>query len=170
MSVDVHSHRVQLIITALAASVATAGLFTAYQQHSRHKKRRELDQEIRRSLASRDSHVLPSADPQKPNGTGKEKIEDAVERDIALGTKFRSADYEYDEELVREQLARNYAFFGEEGMDRIRKGTVVVVGCGGVGSWAAVMLVRSYALWSDAVCNRMLTTIHPSTEGYLKYV
>ncbi|PCH36872.1 hypothetical protein WOLCODRAFT_140616 [Wolfiporia cocos MD-104 SS10] len=28
-------------------------------------------------------------------------------------------------------------------MAKIRKGTVVVVGCGGVGSWAAIMLVRS---------------------------
>ena len=52
---------------------------------------------------------------------------------------------EYDEELVREQLARNYAFFGDEAMAKIRKGTVVIVGCGGVGSWAAVMLVRSCA-------------------------
>lgn len=50
---------------------------------------------------------------------------------------------DYDEDLIREQLARNYAFFGEKGMERIREGRVVVVGCGGVGSWAAVMLVRS---------------------------
>jgi hypothetical protein len=51
--------------------------------------------------------------------------------------------HEYDEDLIREQLARNYAFFGDEAMAKVRKGTVVVVGCGGVGSWAAVMLVRS---------------------------
>ena len=48
-----------------------------------------------------------------------------------------------NEELIREQLARNYAFFGEDGMAKVREGRVVVVGCGGVGSWAAVMLVRS---------------------------
>ncbi|KAJ7496424.1 hypothetical protein FB451DRAFT_1018625, partial [Mycena latifolia] len=34
-------------------------------------------------------------------------------------------------------------FFGDEAMARIRGSTVVVVGCGGVGSWAAVMLVWS---------------------------
>lgn len=47
------------------------------------------------------------------------------------------------ERLVREQLARVYSFFGEEGMAKLRRSNVVVVGCGGVGSWAAVMLVRS---------------------------
>ena len=49
----------------------------------------------------------------------------------------------YDEGLIREQLARNYAFFGEEAMHRIRGGQVVIVGCGGVGSYAALMLARS---------------------------
>lgn len=49
----------------------------------------------------------------------------------------------HDEELVREQLARNYAFLGEEGMAKIRGMNVVVVGCGGVGSWVCTMLIRS---------------------------
>lgn len=133
MALDIHSHRVQLIVTALVASLATAGLFTAYQQHSRHRKRRDLDQDIRRTLASRKPQSLPTA-----YSTIEETEHD--ERDIALGTNFQGADYEYDEELVKEQLARNYAFFGDEGMAQIRKRTVVVVGCGGVGSWAAIML------------------------------
>ncbi|KAF8199424.1 hypothetical protein K438DRAFT_1583404, partial [Mycena galopus ATCC 62051] len=48
----------------------------------------------------------------------------------------------YDETLIREQLARNYAVFGDDAMQKIWRARVVV-GCGGVGSWAAVMLVRS---------------------------
>lgn len=47
------------------------------------------------------------------------------------------------EELIREQLARNYAFLTEEGMQQVRGQRVVVVGCGGVGSWVVTMLVRS---------------------------
>ncbi|EGO01130.1 hypothetical protein SERLA73DRAFT_167269 [Serpula lacrymans var. lacrymans S7.3] len=62
---------------------------------------------------------------------------------MTLGAWNHGAYAGYDEELIREQLARNYAFFGEEGMTHIRAGTVVIVGCGGVGSWVAVMLVRS---------------------------
>jgi len=53
---------------------------------------------------------------------------------------------------VREQLARNYAFFGDESMRKVRGASVVVVGCGGVGSWAAVMLVRSCV----CLCGRLL--------------
>ncbi|KAK6198939.1 ubiquitin--protein ligase molybdopterin-converting factor [Scheffersomyces amazonensis] len=49
----------------------------------------------------------------------------------------------HSEELIREQLARNYAFLSDEGMDKVRKQRVVVVGAGGVGSWVATMLIRS---------------------------
>jgi tRNA A37 threonylcarbamoyladenosine dehydratase len=50
---------------------------------------------------------------------------------------------EHDEELIREQLARNYAFLGEDGMAKIRDQFVVVVGAGGVGSWVCTMLIRA---------------------------
>ncbi|TFY63041.1 hypothetical protein EVJ58_g3479 [Rhodofomes roseus] len=132
MNLDISSHRVQLALAALGASVATAGLLTAYQQHSRHQKRRDLEQEIKRSLKNQGA---ASRVPKTP------AAQDAV-ADITLAAR-QSEEYEYDDELIREQLARNYAFFGEEGMAQIRKGSVVVVGCGGVGSWAAIMLVRS---------------------------
>lgn len=47
------------------------------------------------------------------------------------------------QELIKEQLARNYALFGDEGQSLIRNSFVIVVGLGGVGSHAASMLVRS---------------------------
>ena len=50
---------------------------------------------------------------------------------------------EYDEELIMEQLALNRSFLGDEELGRIWKGFVIVVGAGGVGSWAATMLARS---------------------------
>ena len=49
----------------------------------------------------------------------------------------------YPEELIEEQLARNYAFLGKDGVEKVRNQRIVVVGAGGVGSWAATMLVRS---------------------------
>ncbi|CAD1809256.1 tRNA threonylcarbamoyladenosine dehydratase 2 [Candida parapsilosis] len=50
---------------------------------------------------------------------------------------------EYSEELIREQLARNYAFLTVEGMAKVRNQRIIVVGAGGVGSWVATMLARS---------------------------
>lgn len=50
---------------------------------------------------------------------------------------------QYDEALIQEQLARNYAFLGKEGMDAVRNQFIVVVGAGGVGSWVCTMLVRA---------------------------
>jgi tRNA A37 threonylcarbamoyladenosine dehydratase len=58
-------------------------------------------------------------------------------------TKQKPCNVQYSEELIREQLARNYAFLGEEGMTAIRNQRIVIVGAGGVGSWVATMLVRS---------------------------
>ncbi|KAI0372425.1 ubiquitin-protein ligase molybdopterin-converting factor [Pilatotrama ljubarskyi] len=133
---NLDSHRTQLVLTALAASAVTAGLFSAYHEHVKRKRRRTLDQDILRSLAGS----------SKRRGTrNTEGSEDDEHHEVHIGGSSNSSDVpiEYDEELIREQLARNYAFFGEEGMAKIRKSSVVVVGCGGVGSWAAVMLARS---------------------------
>ncbi|KAJ2922920.1 hypothetical protein H1R20_g14182, partial [Candolleomyces eurysporus] len=133
-SLTLHSHRAQLVATAVVASLSTAGIIYAWSAHSRRQRRRDLDREIYRSITE--------------NGTSR--THDTDSPDIYLhslpeevkASKIQEAG-EYDEELIREQLARNYAFFGDEGMQKIRGSSVVVVGCGGVGSWAAVMLVRS---------------------------
>lgn len=53
------------------------------------------------------------------------------------------APKQFDQVIIDEQLARNRAFLGEEGVANIRKSKVVVVGAGGVGSWVATMLVRN---------------------------
>ena len=118
------SHRTQLLATALAASLATAGLLHAYNVHTKRVRRKELNEEIQRSLAIT-AHDLE------------------VQRIPSLEHPRLGPGITYDEELIREQLARNYAFFGEESMAKIRQASVVIVGCGGVGSWAAVMLARS---------------------------
>lgn len=135
-SLNLHSHRSQIIATAVAASVSTAGAIYAWNALSKQRKRRELDQEVRRRIASathgEDEHGETTAD----------ILLHALAEENELPAQI-SDTFDYDEELLREQLARNYAFFGDEGMEKIRGSSVVVVGCGGVGSWAAVMLVRS---------------------------
>lgn len=41
-------------------------------------------------------------------------------------------DAEQLESLMREQLVRNYQYFGED-QDKVRKSFVIVIGCGGIG-------------------------------------
>ncbi|AMD22283.1 HGL057Wp [Eremothecium sinecaudum] len=67
---------------------------------------------------------------------------DVNDKDIQLAKRIRSTNG-YDDELYREQLARNYAFFGEQGMENLKNQYFIVVGAGGVGSWVVAMLVRS---------------------------
>ncbi len=131
------SQRSQLIVTAIGASLLTASLLNLYNAHTRRVRRKQLDQDVLSSLSAHDSLQIlqrkktverPESPPQNNSNSHSSQTGQS------LG---------YDENLVREQLARNYTFFGEEGMQSIRRGNVVVVGCGGVGSWAAVMLVRS---------------------------
>ncbi|TKA61404.1 hypothetical protein B0A55_11554, partial [Friedmanniomyces simplex] len=63
------------------------------------------------------------------------------ERSAALARRARLGDY--DEALVLEQLARNRVFLTDDGLAKLRKAFVIVVGCGGVGSHATAALARS---------------------------
>ncbi|KJA23869.1 hypothetical protein HYPSUDRAFT_201007 [Hypholoma sublateritium FD-334 SS-4] len=119
------SQKTQLIVTAVAASLATASIIQVYNTHTKRIRRKELDDEIKRSLSE---DLNDSLENSQTNYFEPKRVEQSQN---------------YDEDLIKEQLARNYAFFGEDGMAKIREGRVVIVGCGGVGSWAAVMLVRS---------------------------
>jgi hypothetical protein len=127
------SHRTQLILAAVSASLLTSSLFTVYNVYSRRERRRNLDRDILKSIASQDES-------SKLRSTQNLKDDEPLDEPfLRIGASVNG----YDEELIKEQLARCYAFFGDEGMARVRGKSVVVVGCGGVGSWAAVMLVRS---------------------------
>lgn len=62
---------------------------------------------------------------------------------IKTNNRVKAIEREYEDHLFREQLARNYAFLGEEGMQKLKNQYIIVVGAGGVGSWVVTMLVRS---------------------------
>ena len=125
------SHRTQLVLTATSACVITSALFTAYNAYRRSERRRDLHEDVLRSITS---HGEP------PTRRHPATTEEGPTQETYIRPNFIGG---YNEDLIKEQLARNYSFFGDESMARVRAGSVVVVGCGGVGSWAAVMLVRS---------------------------
>lgn len=105
--------------TALASSLATLGVVLGARWVRRSDKQRTARDAARAAAAT----ALPASEPR--------------------AAAAPPPPAEHDDSLIREQLSRNYAFLGEEGMARLRGSFVVVVGAGGVGSWAALMLLRA---------------------------
>lgn len=104
--------------TGLAVAATASVGYTLYSQRAYRKRREQLGRDVANVI----SHpTTPSASSPSEEAT---------------------LPRQFDDSLVREFLARNYAFFGDKGMASVRGSTVVVVGCGGVGSWAALMLLR----------------------------
>ncbi|KAK9472087.1 uncharacterized protein V1510DRAFT_418593 [Dipodascopsis tothii] len=125
-------------IAALSAvaSAATAVAVTLVVQEYRHDR---AVRELKRSIPD-----VPT--PQVPQDVGQAAVAAgaalAARRHDEAGIEVDAGE-EYPAELVAEQLARTAAFFGDEGLAAIRAASVVVVGCGGVGSWVATMLARN---------------------------
>ncbi|KAJ3006550.1 hypothetical protein HKX48_009590 [Thoreauomyces humboldtii] len=111
------------LLAALAAATVTATSIFAVQHFSKRNRIQRVKEEIAASLHS-------------------DSLSDFPHTSLAATTQQKIPP-RTSEHLVREQLARNYAFLGEEGVSKVRGAFVVVVGLGGVGSHAAHMLARS---------------------------
>jgi FlaA1/EpsC-like NDP-sugar epimerase len=117
-----HPNTVQLTLTAVAASALTATSILSYQNRQRRSRARSLKDELKEAELRSTIDLTPVGTVHKQGHT--------------LPTAFT-------EQLIEEQLSKNTAFLGEEGTRKVRKSFVIVVGAGGVGSWAALMLMRS---------------------------
>ncbi|ORX71457.1 hypothetical protein DL89DRAFT_266480 [Linderina pennispora] len=102
-------HRVQLVTAAVAASAATASAMWG----TRHIQRRQRARKLKKDTVFGDDSQTQA-------------------RQVTKHTPISLTPNE--ESLIREQLARHYAFLGDDGMKRLRDSFVVVVGAGGVGS------------------------------------
>ena len=122
----------RFILIALASSSLTTLTILSFQSLRRQYALSSLKEEAR---------AIKPTNIQRLNSIGAADVNGGLTREEQIVKKARKG--EYDEELIQEQLARNQAFFGEEGLGRIRSSFVIVVGAGGVGSWAATMLARS---------------------------
>ncbi|CAO3658805.1 unnamed protein product [Umbelopsis ramanniana] len=118
---------VRLTLTVVATSALTATSILGFQAVRRQRKVRWIKEEV--AAAPIHSTQLTSFGTLPMNETGFSK-------------KSAQAE-EFEESLIHEQLSRNIAFLGEDNVKKIRNSFVVVVGAGGVGSWAALMLLRS---------------------------
>ncbi|CCX05683.1 Similar to Uncharacterized protein YKL027W; acc. no. P36101 [Pyronema omphalodes CBS 100304] len=126
------SHKAQLVLTAVASGVVVGSSILAFQSARHQEKLKDIKRPNRRKSDA--TALTEFGAPATPS-----KLQ--TEPDVELAAKARRGDW--DEDLILEQLARNRVFLGDEGLQKVRDAYVVVVGCGGVGSWAATMLVRS---------------------------
>jgi hypothetical protein len=120
--VEKHPNTVQLTLTAVAASALTATSILGYQNRQRRSRARTLKDELKEAELRSTIDLTP------------------------VGTVHKQGHIPLtvvDEKLIEEQLSKNTAFLGEAGARKVRESFVVVVGAGGVGSWAALMLMRS---------------------------
>ncbi|KAI8079856.1 uncharacterized protein BX664DRAFT_203765 [Halteromyces radiatus] len=131
------SERTKLTLTAVAASALTLMAVLGYQTARRQARSRHVKYNIQHEQQHVSQHI---------NALGM------IETNTTCTTNNMSTTHtstttqqqkEHDPTLIEEQLARNQAFLGAEGLAKIRQSHVVVVGLGSVGSWAALMLARS---------------------------
>ncbi|KAL0076884.1 ubiquitin-protein ligase molybdopterin-converting factor [Phycomyces blakesleeanus] len=109
----------RLTLTAVAASMLTASTLLSYQTLQRRRRTRELKAELR-SMTQTTTYNAPFSAKVDP-----------------ITAKLSP------EARIEQQLVRNADFLGTKGLRKVRDSFVIVVGAGGVGSWAALMLARS---------------------------
>ncbi|KAL5866911.1 hypothetical protein ACKVWC_010801 [Pyricularia oryzae] len=131
--------RFQFAATALLSGAVAAGAILSYQRVAKEERLSKLKSSIPAPDEDGDmsrSQQLTDFGATLPTNPDKEDL-----RNAALARRAMAGDY--DEELILEQLARNAVFLGDEGMTKLRRSFVIVVGCGGVGSHCATSLARS---------------------------
>ncbi|GAA5991000.1 hypothetical protein JCM10908_006494 [Rhodotorula pacifica] len=139
-------------VAVVSTAVTAASIFTG-QALRRTTKRHKLADSVREVVDDGESSEEDELiDFTKPVGSRRSSIASAAKKSAGKagrsgagtsGGAKNGRKKPTSEVIIREALARNYAFFGDEKMEQVRNKFVVVIGVGGVGSAAAVMLVRS---------------------------
>ncbi|KAI8981118.1 hypothetical protein BDB01DRAFT_184646 [Pilobolus umbonatus] len=114
--VEKHPNTIQYTATAITASVITTCGILSYQSKQRKLRSKGLKEQLKNSeLHSRDL-----------TSVGTASLHNSI----------------IDKESIEQQLSLNTAFLGTRSK-KLRDSFVIVVGAGGVGSWAALLLLRA---------------------------
>ncbi|KAG0256627.1 hypothetical protein BG011_004414 [Mortierella polycephala] len=144
---SLNTQAAKLTLVAVAASVTTATLILGYQGSQRKRRVKQLKDDLRKSIPPPptfdDFTDLSDSGNQHNTGSTALRLPLPAFQIHQHRQLLQDGSLVVDEELIREQLSRNITFLGEEGVEKLRNSFVVIVGAGGVGSWAASMLIRS---------------------------
>lgn len=119
-----NSQSTKMTLVAVAASFTTAAVLLGYQGSQRKRRVQQLKDDLRGSIPPPPANF----DQLHNNNMGLP----SAQKQVSQQTQSPQDDSvpQFDEELVREQLARNIAFLGEEGVEKLRNSFVVIVGAG----------------------------------------
>ncbi|KAG0368467.1 hypothetical protein BGZ54_001883 [Gamsiella multidivaricata] len=136
-----NSQGTKLTLVAFAASFTTAALIMGVQGTQRKRRVRQLKDDLRKSIPPPPAFTKPDhGHHYDSHGQG---IQHTLARSQLTHQMIQDESFAFDEDLIREQMEQNIEFLGQEGVKKLRKSFVIIVGAGGVGSWAASMLIRS---------------------------
>lgn len=116
-----NSNAVKLSLTAVAASALTAVSIISYQTNQRRLRARSLKDELKEAESHRPIDLTP----------------------VGTTISHHIPPNLFTEQSIEAQLSKMTEFLGKTGARKVRESFVIVVGAGGVGSWAALMLLRS---------------------------
>lgn len=136
-----NSQATKLTLVAAAASFTTAAVILGVQGSQRKRRVKQLKDDLRKSIPPPPTYEDGYADKGFTDGAFGKGSTVVLPRTETLGTgggrggarqqqQQGGVALEMDEELVKEQLARNIAFLGEEGVEKLRKSFVIIVGAG----------------------------------------
>jgi hypothetical protein len=130
-----NSQAAKLTLVAAAASFTTAAVILGVQGSQRKRRVKQLKEDLRKSIPPPPTYEDGYTDnglTHDPFGKNATVVLPLGARGGRGGARQQQGGIalEMDEELVKEQLARNIAFLGEEGVDKLRKSFVIIVGAG----------------------------------------
>ncbi|KAF9431982.1 hypothetical protein BGZ76_011451 [Entomortierella beljakovae] len=137
-----NSEATKLTLVAIVASFTTATVILGIQGSQRKRRIKQLKDDIRRSIPPPNfDSVSDFYDGGSHAGASPLPLPVQSFQHHMYPHSLAASDF--DDQLIQEQLERNVAFLGKEGMEKLSKSFVIIVGAGGVGSWATSMLIRS---------------------------
>jgi len=134
-----NSQTTKLTLVAAAASFTTAALILGIQGSQKKRRVKQLKDDLRKSIPPPPTYDQVWADQgSDPFAKGSYTSATVLPGTGASAATVKAARgaiqpggvFEMDEELVKEQLARNITFLGEKGVEKLRKSFVIIVGAG----------------------------------------
>ncbi|KAI8594409.1 hypothetical protein EDD21DRAFT_90103, partial [Dissophora ornata] len=125
-----NSQATKFTLVALAASFTTAAVILGVQGSQRKKRVKQLKDDLRKSIPPPPSFDRTTSSSKPHDHHQLPGVSQHRHRRQLTQQLIHDENFAFDEELVREQMEKSIEFFGEEGVEKLRKSFVIIVGAG----------------------------------------